>query len=559
MFEVAKRVSLGADLRGAVQRSMLHESGAAVMSGHAEKLLTLGYLRRLLAGELDDARVAPGPVAVNEIAPVPHPPEFSHTVPAAFEALHEMKQVDTVIERLSSRRRDPPSGMRLDEGAGGADAGLRQSMGDNARSMGQALGQEVVSLMVDNIASDARLLAPVREVVKTLEPALFRLVLKDPRFFSHREHPARALLEEITQRSLGFDDVEAEGFKTFMRPVQSAVEMLASLPVDGPQPFAVALQAVRDDWASHTAREQARRDKALQVLLHAEQRNLLAERISRDLGELPEMKRVDPAVAGLLTGPWSLVMAQARLRRPAEGNDPGGYGALASDLLWSAQPELTKSDRNRLVRMVPGLIRTLREGLESIDFPAARTSEFLDILMGLHQQALQPAAPPKLSLEGIALSRSALEACFEQSDKAGVWLVGQEARDSGFFDPPPSRPDSGPPFAPTQPMERRPGQPAPPMPVEEDEDFIALTQPGDWVDLWVRDKWLRSQLTWASPQGKLFMFTSVSGEAHSMTRRALHRLYDEGGVRVIATQALVDGALDAVAQTALQNSMDINL
>jgi hypothetical protein len=44
-----------------------------------------------------------------------------------------------------------------------------------------------------------------------------------------------------------------------------------------------------------------------------------------------------------------------------------------------------------------------------------------------------------------------------------------------------------------------------------------------------------------------------------MTRRLLDKMLQNGTLRVISGQAVVDGALDAVAQTALRNSVDILL
>jgi hypothetical protein len=67
---------------------------------------------------------------------------------------------------------------------------------------------------------------------------------------------------------------------------------------------------------------------------------------------------------------------------------------------------------------------------------------------------------------------------------------------------------------------------------------------------------VRAQLTWASPAGTLFMFTSQAGTAHSMSRRTLDRLRGEGHVKVIAERNVVDEALDQVAKTALKNSLE---
>ena len=56
----------------------------------------------------------------------------------------------------------------------------------------------------------------------------------------------------------------------------------------------------------------------------------------------------------------------------------------------------------------------------------------------------------------------------------------------------------------------------------------------------------------------MYLFTSVQGKTQSMTLRMLQRMLTQGLLRVVSDQAsMVDGALDAVVQTAILNSMDI--
>jgi hypothetical protein len=303
----------------------------------------------------------------------------------------------------------------------------------------------------------------------------------------------------------------------------------------------MALGALQEDWARHASREKERHEKAVQALLLIEKRNLLAGKISRSLRARADVQRAPFEVVEMLLGPWSQVLAQAHLNSPADTGDPGALGALVSDLLWSVNVELAGADENRLIKQIPGLLRKLRQGLESIDFPAARINEFLRFLTGLHQQILQPAAQPRGAAD-FSMSSAALKSHFDQADMAGVWLVGEEARDSGFLDALPVM-DAGVPMLPTS--------------ARADRDFRFAVQPGAWVELLIQKKWVRAQLTWASPQGTLYMFTSVSGGTHSMTCRSFERLCKEGTARLIASQALLDGALDAVAQTALRNSLDI--
>jgi hypothetical protein len=79
---------------------------------------------------------------------------------------------------------------------------------------------------------------------------------------------------------------------------------------------------------------------------------------------------------------------------------------------------------------------------------------------------------------------------------------------------------------------------------------------GTWVELMVNGNWLRVQLTWASPHATLFMFTSLAGTAHSMSRRTLEKLRGQGLMKVVAERNVVDDAFDQVAKAALRNSFE---
>ena len=66
---------------------------------------------------------------------------------------------------------------------------------------------------------------------------------------------------------------------------------------------------------------------------------------------------------------------------------------------------------------------------------------------------------------------------------------------------------------------------------------------------------MRAQLVWASPEGSMYMFTTTSGRNQSMTRATLDKLIQEEKLLLVPKQNVVDAALDAVAQSALNNSL----
>ncbi|WP_240980282.1 DUF1631 family protein [Ramlibacter agri] len=471
--------------------------------------LTIRELKQLLAGE-------PPPLAVlDPTVAEPPPPDFTHTVPAAFQALQDLRKVDQLLLQLRQRQAAMP------ESAAGSREDFRRALHGQTRTPAQALGLEVVHVMVENLADDPRLLPPVQDAVRDLEPALLRLALADPRFFSDRGHPARRMLEQVTQRSLAWTSVDAPGFREFLDGLQQAVEVLLEARAAGTEPFEIALGALRDAWAEAQPRGRRGRERAVRALLRAEQRNLLAERIADQIRARPDALGAPAEALAFLTGPWAQVMAQARLSDDSGYDDPGGYGALVQTLLWSVQPTLVA----RAAHQHAHLIARIEAGLESIEHPPAETQRWQALLRQQRVLAQYAAAgaEPHIS-EPVPLPAT-----------PGTWLAPPEMQDSGFV-PEPGRAE-------------RESETAGPESLPQPE-----LHPGAWVEL-PAEGGDRLQLTWSSPHGLLFLFTQSGGATRSMTRRRVQQMLADGSMRVVSQHAVVDGALDAVARAAWRNSV----
>ena len=337
---------------------------------------------------------------------------------------------------------------------------------------------EVVARMMENIAHDARLLPPVQHALQKLEPALQQLVQHDGHFFTDEMHPARQLLDELTQRSLAFEAEDAPGFSQFMLLLCEAVDHLAATDIHDAGSFAAVLKALHAAWDSQEHKVRSQQSGADKSLQQSERRKRLAEKIAADIRLLPNLEPVPAEVLAFVTGPWANVVALAQITQVdgvdgAEG-DPGGYLALVPLLLWSVQPALTRAEPDRLTRAIPGILATVRAGLKSIDHPVAQTSSFLQRLVGLHQAA------------------------FERSGRAAV---------------------------------------APAVAAPQDDPLDAELVAGVWVELITHHGAVRTQLTWAHPHGTLFLFTAADGSTQSMTRRMLDRLVSEGSLRVVPDAA----------------------
>ena len=534
-------------LMAARSQAPAHWTNGVDEASRQSSVLTLNRLRELLADQTDPQQEIAPDEAVTQFAGTldwnvagatnasltPDSEEsttdFASTVPAAFEALQNMNQSDEVMVPLSQRQDTLLDQARQAETT-------RQKLRKNCQSSAQVLSFEVMVQMIDNLVNDTRLLKPIRDVIENLEPALLRLVLVDARFFNNKQHPARRLLQEITQRGLAFGSADTPECARFIRSLHRYVNPLSRIHIDSAEPFDLALFNLNNMWSEQLVQSHQTVQQAMRVLNHAEERNLLAEKMCVAMEDIPDLQRVPTQVVEFLCGPWAQVMAAAELNNTGGTEDPGGYKDLVNMLLWSAQPELTRQDLGKLTKLVSRLLSKLREGLGLIDYPSLKTSQFFDVLMKLHQQAFRPApdAPTVAS----------------KNDKTNLpgnhrhWLAPEEAKVSGFME----MPDD---FSGNR-LAQPPAHAASAVSLPMLENLVI----GSWVEIAIKGNWQRSQLSWISPQRTLYLFAGAHGQTQSMTRPSIENLINNNTMRLVADHSMVDGALDEVVHTAMLNSLD---
>ncbi len=447
--------------------------------------LTLDKLRRLLAGDAESP--APGSGV-----------EFSLTVPAAYFALEDLQLLEPLMQRLAQRARPGVSTLEPASSQESERVGL---------PLGKQLGQEVALLMLERFVQDPRLLPAMRRSLHALQPVLLRLARHDARFFSERTHPARQYLECVIQRSLAYQDEQHPDMQRLLRDIEAARRMLRQGGGDAPA-FAQALQQLQATWARREARQRDRAQAAERERLQARRRQALVQHWAQQLGaRLPHQTEIPACVASFVCGPWAQVLAQAQLDgATARLQD---YTSLVDDLAWSVSPQRAARDRSRLLRLVPAMLASLREGLALIAYPSDQMVAFFDALIVHHERIFDSRELLAAPDEGEADAPHAV-VLEPDADTAACWQ--DSPLDEGVL---------------VLPVVLSTGSAAP-VQVLWSFDTLPI---GTWVELMVAQTWVRAQLTWASPRRTLFMFISGAGLAHALSRRTLERRYQQGLVR----------------------------
>jgi Protein of unknown function (DUF1631) len=233
----------------------------------------------------------------------------------------------------------------------------------------------------------ARVPPPLREALQDLQTMLEKLAVHEPSLLQDGNHPARAMLEAIVQRSLGFSTEMAEGFVTFMSPVTKVFEALQAQAQPQGRMFAQALASLTKFWQHQDSEKALSEERKQRELAMVDTRKQLAGRLAFELVSRRDAGDAPVPVKQFLMGPWSQVLARAQLY-PQFTGDADRYTACVAALLWSVSHRRAGVRKPKLTALIPSLLPALKDGLNSIEQHASLTDQFMNELAKLHEAVM---------------------------------------------------------------------------------------------------------------------------------------------------------------------------
>lgn len=478
-------------------------------------------------------------------------------------AQERLRYRDVACVDRPTRAIDPQSNLDSSQWGEFADPDRRAremlALKHRAERVAQVLGLDVVRKLVAQVAGDPLLLAPVREAIVALEPALLRLAIAEPRYFARADHPARQWIEAVAQRSFRYNDEFADDFLGFLDPVKAQVRSLNDTPSESATPFELALTELRQRWQLEDEEAERQKRQQLETVRFADKRQELADQVAWEISLRPDVHAAPGIVLNFLYDTWSLVIASAQLNSPTLEPDPFGYRRLISQLLWSTQRQVTLRQPGKLFEVVPGLLKKLREGLNSLGKSPAETQTFFDALLKLHEPVLMlrrtsaqasnarlSLPPPTLELpDELDRLLAPASGTHRPQPTAIPWMATSEKSAAGLHEhsaPVPMHTEA------SSHDEAHDGDADEGSAMPVSTELVRLV-PGCWVDLHSGDEWLRAQLVWSSQKSSLFMFVSRSNRTHTMTRRTCERLITQRFLRVVDTAEVTEKALQQITRS----------
>jgi hypothetical protein len=247
----------------------------------------------------------------------------------------------------------------------------------------------LVSMLFEFILDDRSLPDSLKALIGRLQIPMLKVAVLDKTFFSRGSHPARRLLNEIASAALGWGEQDDTQRDSLYQKIDSVVQRLLNDFVDDPLIFSELLA----EFLAFSGDERRRSELLEQRTRDAEEGSAKAElarrQVEQALNERLLGKKLPEVVVRLLQEGWSKVLMLSCLKHGAESAQWQAALATMDDLIWSVAPHDDPQARVRLLELVPGMLKALREGMAGAAFDPFVSSTFFNQLEALHMQAFQ--------------------------------------------------------------------------------------------------------------------------------------------------------------------------
>jgi len=363
---------------------LMTRAGSLARGGEAPDQV-LNRLNRLVGRQLPD-------FAATSHAPAPPSPRLSAAIAEAQE---------NVARRLTTAPRD--GAVRAPVGTPALLEELQQrklALKQAATSPVERATIEIVALLFQSILMEDAIPATVRVWFARLQMPVLRVAISEPDFFATVEHPARRLIDRMGACVMGFDSSSRAVGDLLEKEIKRVVQVVEAYPDTGRRVFQTVLTEFEKFLEHYFRNENEASKKGVSLAAQVEQRETMAIQYTIELRKMLNDVPVQEGVREFLFQVWADVLATTAVKSGA-GDATKEMKRAAADLIWSASAKVSRSERAEVIRRLPPLLKTLRDGMEEAGIPLPKQDE--------HIQRLNNALAAAFTAKAAAISHERLE------------------------------------------------------------------------------------------------------------------------------------------------------
>ncbi|MFG6458252.1 DUF1631 family protein [Roseateles sp. BYS96W] len=317
--------------------------------------------------------------------------------------------------------------LQLDE-IGARSQAFKQVLKQAASTPAERATIEIVAMMFQSILTEERIPASVRVWFARLQMPVLRVAVSEPDFFAEVDHPARRLIDRMGACVMGFKSAQpsAAGAErasndALEREIKRVVQVVEAYPDTGRRVFATVLGEFEKFLDHYFENENQASRRGVSLAQQVEQRETLAIQYTIELRKMLAEVPVQDGVREFLFHVWADVLAVTAVRAGAQADVTKTMKRAAADLIWSASAKSTREERADVIRRLPPLLKTLRDGMSHAGLAVDRQDEHVRLLNNALAAAFtaKTAAIPRERLEELMEQLEALEAMLPEDLEGG--------------------------------------------------------------------------------------------------------------------------------------------
>jgi Protein of unknown function (DUF1631) len=239
---------------------------------------------------------------------------------------------------------------------------------------------EIVALLFQSILTEDRIPAAVRVWFARLQMPVLRVAVSEPDFFATVDHPARRLIDRMGACVMGFDATARAVGDALEREIKRVVQVVEAYPDTGRRVFQTVLTEFERFLEHYFRNENEASRKGVSLAQQVEQRETLAIQYTIELRKMLNEMPVQEGVREFLFHVWADVLAMTAVKQGMQSEATKSMKRAAADLIWSASAKVSREERAEVIRRLPPLLKTLRDGMEDAGVPRDKQDEHVQRL-----------------------------------------------------------------------------------------------------------------------------------------------------------------------------------
>lgn len=384
---------------------------------------------------------------------------------------------------------------------------LKESLPKGSLSRADESTIDLLSKVFDTVFLDPNIPKEIRELIQFLQIPVLKAALVDKNFFYEEEHPARKMINLLSQLGIERRNPDDPVFQAMQR----TVDKVGAEQAEDTDVFQEAVEELEESIKAEEKFEVTAIAAPIAAALKQEKVTVATRSARTAVAARVGSGEVVAVLETFLENKWTSVLTVAY---SVEEDKPGAVSNATrtmDDLIWSVKPKITHAERKDLINKLPGLLATLNKWLDIIKWEDADRLQFFAELAECHA----------------SIVRAPLDITPERQLEIAVEVAQEDAR------------------------RRLEKENAAAEAVEEEVDdaivAVETLERGAWLEFTQSDGSMRkAKLAWVSPLRTLFIFSlGQRQESFSLAAEKLVAGVRADKVRLVQVEGVVERALSA--------------